>query len=101
MNFYLIIYLTKYQKLTNMSIIINSFFFLHCFPYIILNVTNGFIAGDLDNNGKVTLCDAIISLQSLFGMPVWASPEARILCNGGAVGTCEIIEILQVMARMK
>ena len=67
---------------------------------VLLNVTNGYIAGDLDNNGKVTLCDAIISLQSLAAMPVLVTPEARILCNG-RVGTCEIIEILQAMAGMK
>jgi len=66
----------------------------------VLNVINNFIAGDLDSNGKLTLCDAIVSLQSLSGMPVLASPEARILCNG-AVGTCEIIEILQGMAGVK
>jgi hypothetical protein len=67
---------------------------------VLLNVIDGYIAGDLDNNGKVSLCDAILALQSLAGMPVLATPQSRILCNGQA-GTCEIIEILQAMVGMK
>jgi hypothetical protein len=67
---------------------------------VFLNVFNGYIPGDLDNNGKVSLCDAILSLQSLAGMAVLVTPEARIMCNG-SVGTCEVIEILQWMAGMK
>jgi hypothetical protein len=67
---------------------------------VLFNVIDGYIAGDLDNNGNVTLCDAIMSLQALSGMHVLVTSEARILCKG-AVGTCEIIEILQVMAGIK
>jgi hypothetical protein len=67
---------------------------------ILLNVINGKTPGDLDNNGKVNLCDAIISLQSLAGMTVSMADNARILCNGVA-GTCEVIEILQMMAGVK
>jgi len=67
---------------------------------IVLNVVDGQsqMPGDLDNNGKLTLCDAILSLQSLAGMDVNVDSSARILCNG-LVGPCEGIKILKEMIK--
>ena len=66
---------------------------------VLLNVTDGYLPGDMDKNGKVNLSDAIISMQSTAGMTVSVSENAKILCNG-ASGACEVIEILQIMAGM-
>jgi len=67
---------------------------------IVLNVVDGQsqMPGDLDKNGKLTLCDAILSLQSLAGMDVNVDSSARILCNG-LVGPCEGIKILKEMIK--
>jgi hypothetical protein len=65
-----------------------------------INIIDGYTLGDLDNNGKINLTDAIISMQSIAGMTVSVSENARIFCNGVS-GACEVIEILQVMAGMK
>jgi hypothetical protein len=67
---------------------------------ISLNVIDGYTPGDLDNNGKVNLSDAIISMKSNAGMTVSVADNARILCNG-VIGACEVVEILQIMAGMK
>jgi hypothetical protein len=64
---------------------------------VLLNVVDGSIPGDLDTNGRITLSDAIISMQSIAGLAVSVSDNSRILCNG-VVDTCEVIEILQMMA---
>jgi hypothetical protein len=63
---------------------------------ILLDVIDGqrLIPGDLDQNGKLTLCDAILSLQSIAGMDVTVSASARFLCNR-KLGLCEVIRILQ------
>jgi hypothetical protein len=67
---------------------------------ILLNVINGqqLIPGDLDQSGKLTLYDAILSLQSIAGMDVTVDASARILCNG-TLGLCEGIEILREMVK--
>jgi len=69
---------------------------------IMLNVTGGrtIISGDLDGNGQIQLTDAILSMQTLSGMSISVDEPGRILCDRFP-GTCEVIEILQVMAGVK